>query len=101
MLPANRSGTVYGARKIFSPPIRSSGIASFHAAWPDGAVAHLHGGVPVVVAGDLPLEAQTDQRRRFDGEGARLDRVGRGLWREEAGQRAGQAQEAAVSWRTE
>src|SRR5690242_1767977 len=35
MLPAKRSGTVYGARIIRSPPIRSSGMPSRHAVCPE------------------------------------------------------------------
>src|SRR3954452_24236894 len=35
MLPAKRSGTVYGAHTIRSPPIRSSGMPSVHAVWPE------------------------------------------------------------------
>ena len=75
MLPANRCGTVYGARKIFSPPIRSSGIPSFQVALTGRPVAHVHGCVAVVVADDLPLESQADQRRRFHDELSRLRSV--------------------------
>src|SRR3954451_9418390 len=35
MLPAKRSGTVYGARTIRSPPMRSSGMPSVHAVRPE------------------------------------------------------------------
>ena len=38
-------------------------------------VAHFHRGVPVLIAGDLPLESQTDQRGRLDHESPRRRRV--------------------------
>ena len=43
-------------------------MPSIHAVWPDDAIADLHRRIAIVIAGDVPLEAEADQRRRLDHE---------------------------------
>ncbi|PYR95596.1 MAG: hypothetical protein DMF84_00330 [Acidobacteria bacterium] len=62
-------------------------MPSVHAVWPEDAIPDLHARIAILIAGDVPLEAEADQRGRLDHELTGRHTVGRAYGRRDHYQR--------------